>query len=125
MDYIGIPFKNNGRSEEGSDCWGIVCLYYKHEMGIELPKLSGMYENTGQSALISGIIDAIKPRWTKIKDPQRGDVIVFTIAGKETHVGVCINTHQFIHAFKGTDSCMENLNSHRWKRRIAGVYRYE
>lgn len=29
MDLIGIPFARSGRSRDGCDCLGVVCLYYR------------------------------------------------------------------------------------------------
>src|SRR5690625_3869036 len=122
--YIGIKFVDHGRSFHGSDCWGVVFLYYKHEKGIELPLLSD-YQTTRDADGISQIVEAQKPSWTQTDEPMEGDVIVFRMAGKQTHVGIYIGRNRFIHAFSGTDSCMESLKSPRWASRIEGFYRYE
>jgi len=34
--YIGIPFVAGGSSFAGADCWGIVQLYYRNELGVPL-----------------------------------------------------------------------------------------
>ena len=34
--YIGIPYMPGGESFAGCDCWGIVQLWYRNEMGITL-----------------------------------------------------------------------------------------
>ena len=44
--YIGLPYKENGRSTEGVDCWGLARLFYKHELGIELPSYTELYAGT-------------------------------------------------------------------------------
>lgn len=121
--YIGIPFVEHGRSFHGSDCWGVVFLYYKHEKGIELPLLSG-YSDTKDADAISAIIEGEKPDWIRTDEPMVGDVIVFRIGGKPTHVGIYAGRGRFIHGYKGTDSCMQSLKSPQWANRIEGFYRY-
>lgn len=35
--YIGIPYKERGCSMDGVYCVGFVCLWYKRELGIDIP----------------------------------------------------------------------------------------
>src|SRR5690625_1838443 len=121
--YIGIKFVDHGRSFSGSDCWGVVFLYYKHEKGIELPLLSD-YQTTRDADGISKIIEGEKPDWIRTDEPMEGDVVVFRIGGKPTHVGIYAGKRRFIHAIKGADSCMESLKTPLWKNRLEGFYRY-
>lgn len=36
-DYIGLPYVSRGRSAEGVDCYGLVWLLFRNELGVELP----------------------------------------------------------------------------------------
>jgi cell wall-associated NlpC family hydrolase len=33
---LGIPWKNRACTFEAADCWGLVTLYYRHVLGIEI-----------------------------------------------------------------------------------------
>ena len=35
--FIGIPFKVGGEDFEGCDCWGLVKLYFKQVLDIDIP----------------------------------------------------------------------------------------
>ena len=37
QDYVGLPYEMCGRSFEGVDCWGLVVMVYRNELGIVLP----------------------------------------------------------------------------------------
>ena len=37
--YLGIPFADHGRDQDGCDCWGLCCLVYRQEWGIALPDM--------------------------------------------------------------------------------------
>ena len=123
-NYIGIPFRSHGRTFAGSDCWGVVFLYYFHEYGIRLNQFLG-YQSPTDSEAISDIIKNVKPHWKEVKKPEQGDVVVIAIGGRDTHVGVYLNGGKMLHAYRGTDSCIEDLRSAKWKNRITGYYRHE
>lgn len=36
-DYIGVPYRPNGRERDGWDCWGLVLAVYRERLGLELP----------------------------------------------------------------------------------------
>lgn len=111
----------------GSDCYGLIFLYYKHELGIDLPMLT-VYPHTKAREVIASIVESEKPNWTKVdktENLQIGDVVVINIASFPAHVGIYIGKGRMLHAYQGTDSCVEPLSSPRWKNRVEGVYRYE
>jgi hypothetical protein len=35
--YVGTPYVENGRDDDGYDCWGIVVAIYRDRLGVELP----------------------------------------------------------------------------------------
>lgn len=62
--------------------------------------------------------------WARVDQPQPLDVVVFTRAGRPSHVGVCIGNGQFLHVEEGGTSRIDRLSSPLWARRIEGFYRY-
>src|SRR4029077_19729927 len=36
-DYVGVPYRHNGRDRAGWDCWGLVLAVYRDMLGLELP----------------------------------------------------------------------------------------
>jgi len=36
-DYVGVPYRVNGRDRNGWDCWGLVLAVYRDQLGLELP----------------------------------------------------------------------------------------
>jgi hypothetical protein len=39
-------------------------------------------------------------------------------------VGLYLNQSDFLHCFRGCNSCIERLDSHNWNKRLLGVYRW-
>ena len=122
-NYIGIPFKYKGRTEDGLDCWGLARLIYKNEYGITLPSFSSDYEDNDVNR-IEELIAQYKEGWEPIDSPSEGTAVLFRIMGHESHIGVAVSSTHFIHAREGYDSAIESFESPYWKRRIVGHFKY-
>lgn len=122
--YIGLPYKENGRSTEGVDCWGLARLFYKHELGIELPSYTELYAGSYDPKVVAAI-DYYKDGWEPVANPHPGDLCLFNILGEPAHIGVYIGDQRFIHSRDGLDSVIERLDNFSWKRRLLGFYRYK
>ena len=122
--YIGLPYESNGRTRAGVDCWGLVRLFYREQLGLELPDYSELYSGSWDPQL-SDVIDQHKSGWSETQDAQPGDVCLFNIYGEPAHVGVYLGARRFLHAREGRDSVVESLDSPQWSRRFGGFYRYQ
>jgi cell wall-associated NlpC family hydrolase len=120
--YVGIPFLNMGRDFDGCDCWGLVRLFYLHEMNKELPLLD-FYTNANDAKEIFPIVDIYKPLigGEKQEIPKYGDIVVMKYFGLPCHVGVYVDNNKVLHVKRGIDSVIQNLNT--LKGRIDGFYR--
>lgn len=122
-NYIGIPFKYKGRTEEGLDCWGLARLIYKNEYNITLPSFSTEYEDSDVNR-IEELIAQYKEGWESVDAPTEGTAVLFRVMGHESHIGVAVSSTHFIHAREGYDSAIESFESPYWKRRIVGHFKY-
>ncbi len=106
--FIGIPWKEFGRSRNGCDCAGVVLLWMQEQMGITLPdtpKFEGQDDRDAMSrAMLGGDIARKAP-----KEWNRGDVLFFqTRAGKISHVAVCLGGDRLLHIVNGGTSHIVN-----------------
>lgn len=123
--YIGIEFEQRGRGPR-FDCWGLAVKVLDDEFGISnLPSLASEYTESRDRA-VPGLFDReIADSWRPVENPEPGDVAVFNMAGLPAHVGVMIDKKRMIHTIKGAASCIERIDSLRWKGKFEGFYRHE
>jgi cell wall-associated NlpC family hydrolase len=122
--YIGIPYKDHGRERDGLDCWGLLRLIYKEQLGITLPSYSEEYSTAEDRDEVSRIIKRESAPWVEVSEPRPGDAILVRLMGEPWHVGVMTARNEMIHITRGTAACLDRLNGARWNRRIAGFFRY-
>ena len=86
---MGIPFLLGGRSFDGCDCYGLVCLVFEEEFGICLNQYSGSYDD-GDTA-IAMMQAHVADDWFKVDGPpQPGDAAMMWATTREIvpHVGI-------------------------------------
>ncbi len=123
-DYIKIPYKYNGRDFNGVDCYGLIVLYYKTELGITLLDYSGI--TSGYTDVVNSnlLIDNAYQEFVLVQTPRIHDVILIK-KGSETpnHIGIYLGNGQFLHALESCGIIKSKLST--WKKAITGIYRYE
>ena len=128
-DYVGIPYRLHGTTREGLDCWGLPRLGYLEQYGIELPAFGDRYGrelDAVERAHIAALVRGESEKWAHVRQghEQRGDLVLFRVAGEEAHLGVVVDAGRFLHARPNTDSCVERYDAPTWARRVAGFYRW-
>lgn len=124
--YIGIPFVDKGRDESGLDCWGLVRLVYKNELGIDLPSYCEDYESTNDYEILRDIVTLEKgQRWKAVKEPKEFDVIILNMRGMPIHVGIVTKKDHMIHCALGIGTVHEHSGVAKWKHRVAGYARWK
>lgn len=126
--YIGIPFLDHGRSRAGLDCWGLVVLVYKEQLGILLPDLGSFYSNADIRREVQGAVqDTVEKSWNRDVTgyPRRlYDVIVFKRGGIETHVGLWVKEDTMLHVERNICVALERYDTARWKNKFSRVIRH-
>ena len=127
FELIGLPYVHKGRDLKGVDCWGLVQVFYREILNIEVPEYLDLYGDAFDAPDVAAAIETGAARhWEERKAPAEfGDVITFRIMGQVCHCGVSLGGRDFIHAFQGTSVCLESLTSITWNKRIAGVYQWK
>lgn len=122
--YLGIPFKDNGRSMDGFDCWGLVKELYHEYHRVILPDF--LYDEATEDTVALFFVNelSVKQVWEKVV-PQEGSIAVFQIAGLIRHTGFMVNDTQFIHTISGTETVIESIQGLRWSGRFKGCYKWQ
>jgi cell wall-associated NlpC family hydrolase len=100
---------------------------YRAEFNIELPSYAGEYASAMEKTQIATLIrGGLGPRrGVPLPEARCGDALLFRIEGEPWHVGVLLDKPKFLHARRGTDTCIEDWTRPAWARRLLGVYRHE
>ena len=93
-DLLGIPYKDHGRDKNGMDCYGLAIEAAKR-YGYKLDDV--IYDDHAVD-----LSDEYKPTLNvePIDQPREGALLEMQY-GDELHVGICINSREFIHMTKG------------------------
>lgn len=118
-----IPFVLGGRSADGLDCWGLVQLFYKEQMGIAVPDYQGIAAGISTKQAIATIARERDLHWELTKEPKDGDVVLARMKNHPLHVGIYKDPGQMLHIEDGAHVTIEPITGIRWKKRLLGIYR--
>lgn len=130
--FVGLPYKDKGRGPDGWDCWGGVRYVLAEQFGIDLPSYADAYATGNDHGAVAAAVDAgLRTGWRGVTEPQAGDLLILSIAGRPWHCAVMVNPRMFLHwpppDAHGVQqlSCIERIDAPKWMRRIEGFYRHE
>lgn len=95
--FLGIPYKKRGRDYKGADCYGLVYLFYKDYLDIELPLFDLPYMSLKQQ---SNCIEECKGQFLQVTTPKKYDIILIKRGNYRLHVGIYIDKHKILHITK-------------------------
>lgn len=99
-DYLGIKYVWGGNSKKGTDCSGLVKMYYDEQLNIKLPRTSYLMSKLG--ILISK------------NELAKNDLLFFGYY-KVTHVALYIGNNKIIHCISG-GSKIDSIGSNTWEK---------
>ena len=125
-NYIGIPFLKNGNDREGCDCWKLIVMVYREQLGIDLPDYAEIFVDDSLASLrrVARTMKEERLKWRQVQTPIPYDVILLRIDGLVCHAGLVIDRRRMLHIMDGTDSTVEEFTGLQWKQRVDGFYRW-
>lgn len=110
--YIGIPYRKNGRDRSGLDCYGLVWIVEKEVYNKSIPKLLELSEKTATTLIMENtpLINAVQ-----VTKPINGDIVLFFYHDLPVHVGVFDNNH-VLHSVQGVGVVYEKITANRLRK---------
>lgn len=107
-DWLGVPYREGGRSKKGVDCVGLL-LEYLNYRGIRMERVDYLY-----------VMTKLRDFVIRVKDIKAGDIVL--IQGDKdfvNHVGIAVDENRMIHAIKSCGVVITPIE----KDMLRGVYR--
>lgn len=122
--YLGLPYAPWGRDRAGLDCWGLVRLVYREQLGIVLPSYADTQPEPQERQELAAIIRGNMGRWRPVASPADGDVHLFSVGGHPVHVAIGIGARQMMHVQEGGVVLLQAATDRPWSGRRVGIYRH-
>lgn len=124
-EFLKIPFVHGGRELTGADCYGIIMLWYRMRLGIELFDPDFDYPEGPQWKDKSYFLENYHLQWERVESPRKNDVVLFKSKdGKlANHAGIYLGKNKFLHTIKRTGCVIQKLD--QWSDRVEGYYRFK
>lgn len=122
-EWLGVPFRHQGRSRNGIDCVGL-CVLSLRACGFPVDDVMD-YPRDPDGRLLAGLRE-------RLGDPVSGygvgDIVVAAFPKRERHIAILGDyVHgglSIIHAWSGGPGRVVEVGfDNRWQARVRGVYR--
>lgn len=124
--YIGIPHSDRGATRDGVNCWTLICLVYREQLGIMLPTYQDDFVSLEEHREVEALFHGERARetWQLVDQASAFDVVVFRRGRHLTHVGMVVRPGLMLHVTGGGASALERYDSGQWKPRLRHIYRH-
>ena len=124
--YLRIQYRDKARSETEGDCWQLVWLIYRDELGIRLPTHDTVSLHTTDIDALSDYIDTrLSDDFEPVDAVQAYDLIVLYQGIHPTHIACAVDDTDMIHLLAGRNVAIEPIFGRRWGNRIYRIYRHK
>jgi cell wall-associated NlpC family hydrolase len=127
-NFVGVPWREKGRTRWGCDCWGLVRLVYTGALGLALPSYDEGYASVEERGEIDALMSEDASRWPWAMVPAgreaEFDVAVFRRGAMAAHVGVVAELGRMLHVDRERESCVVSYADAPWSNRLIGIYRH-
>jgi cell wall-associated NlpC family hydrolase len=107
--WLGVPYRYGGNGRDGIDCSGFVCRIYD-AIEVRLPRTSTQQSDVGEEV--------------SLYDALPGDLVFFNTTGSGvSHVGILLNTNDFVHASTSSGVIVSSLGERYYRERLVSVRR--
>jgi cell wall-associated NlpC family hydrolase len=129
-EYVGLPFKDQGRDRAGFDCWGLVRCVMAEVFSISgLPDYCESYDSAQNLESVAKAVEAgLAQGWRMLsagEDPREGDLVILKLAGRPWHCAIAAGSDWMMHCVDGMGVVMERWTVPLWRKRVEGFYRHE
>lgn len=125
-NFIGIPFVSKGRNFNGCDCYGLVKLYYKEILNIDIPETIITAEQPRRT--FANYLNEISKNWTATT-PAKNVVVAMSVNAEHpnlvTHFAVMIDDKRFIDTRENMSSYLTSIDDEKIKNQIKGFYKWQ
>lgn len=124
--YIGLTFREHGRTNAGTDCWGLVRLVLQEQFAAVLPSYAADYQSSTDAEELGRLIGQEAEKWIAVPagEERLGDVVLLRMRGAPMHVGLVLGDGRMLHIEKHINSAIEEYRGKRWCERVTGFYRH-
>ena len=120
LDLLGKRFKYGATGPDAYDCKGLMIELFKR-IDVKFPD----YDSSDESAVQSErFAEGLAKYAIPVSSPETSALVMFCIRPPYvSHVGMMLNTTQFIHITQNSSVTVERIDSLQWQKKIAGFYR--
>lgn len=131
--YIGLEYVPGGRSRQGVDCYGLVWLLHREQLGRVLPTMIGrafLRHPDCDRAKLRELRQAAQEAadagdWTRLNEPEfLGDIAWMKAIRSAAHIGVAVSRTQLLQIEPGQTSSVTRIDSPAFGRRLVSWVRY-
>jgi hypothetical protein len=123
-DLLNIPYKKDGNSVEGMNCYNLCRILSERAFNIEFPT----FREPDEDSVIASVIDTNRPEWfERISKPESYCMVFFMLEPDwPLHMGFVLeDLRNFVHVLRNRKVTRARLDSPLWRCSIEGFYRWK